>query len=440
MLFVVPIDLGKNELRNARIQNLATPPDNAVEGQVYFNTVQHLFFVYTGSAWAKLHGFTAVDIADFDEAAQDAIGAMIASTSSIALTYSDATPELKAEIKSNAVTDEMLVDMSQYRVKGRVAEGSGDPTDLTGSQVMDVVTAGGTVDVDVRHRKLTSVAAPTADTDAATKGYVDATAQGLDVKGSVRAATTAGITLSGSQEVDGVLLAAGDRVLVKDQETPAQNGIYVVAEGAWVRAVDVNAWGKLPGAFTFVEEGDVHADTGWVCTVDQGGTLDSTDVVWAQFSGAGNVTLANVGTGQGVYRDKSGNTFNLYSIKAGSARVTVLLATNDITVDVVEANLTLDNLGGVLSVVKGGTGATTAADARVNLGAVGRYAATVGNGSGTSFAVMHNLGTRDVQVSVYEVATNAQVFVDVIATDTNNVTVAFAMAPSTDQYRVVVVG
>lgn len=440
MRFVVPLDLSQNELRNARIQNLATPPDNPVEGQVYFNTVQHVFFVYTGSTWAKLHGFTAVDIVDFDEAAQDVIGAMIASTASIALTYTDATPELKAEIKSNAVSDEMLADMVQYRVKGRVAAGSGDPTDLTGSQIMDVVTAGGTADIDAKNRKISSVATPTADTDAATKGYVDATAQGLDVKGSVRVATTASITLSGTQTVDGISLVSGDRVLVKDQEIAAQNGIYVVAAGAWVRASDVNAWAKLPGAFTFVEEGSAQADTGWVCVSDAGGTLDTTDVEWAQFSGAGNVVLANVGTGQGVYRDKSGNTFNLYSIKAGSARLTVALATNDIVVDVSEASLTLDNLGGTLSVLKGGTGATTAVDARANLGAAGRYAATVGNGSATSFAVTHGLSTRDVQVSVYEVATNAAVFADVTHTDANNVTVAFAVAPTTGQYRVVVVG
>ncbi|MDC7699587.1 hypothetical protein [Vogesella indigofera] len=133
--------------------------------------------------------------------------------------------------------------------------------------------------------------------DAATKQYVDNMAAGLEVKTSVRAATTANITLSGTQTVDGVALVAGDRVLVKNQATASQNGIYLVAAGAWTRTTDTDAWGELISAFVFVESGTSNADSGWVCTVDPGGTLGTTSVSWTQFAGAGTVTA---GTGLAV--------------------------------------------------------------------------------------------------------------------------------------------
>ncbi|SFM29627.1 Phage-related tail fibre protein [Bradyrhizobium sp. NFR13] len=134
---------------------------------------------------------------------------------------------------------------------------------------------------------LTLAADPASALQAATKQYVDAVAQGLDTKPSVIAATTANITLSAPQTIDGIAVIAGDRVLVKNQSTASQNGIYVVAAGAWARATDADAWAELPGAFVFVEKGTVNADCGFVCTVDAGGTIGSTNVTFTQFSGAG---------------------------------------------------------------------------------------------------------------------------------------------------------
>lgn len=151
-----------------------------------------------------------------------------------------------------------------------------------------------TADISNGGFKITNVAEPTLSTDAATKNYVDSVAQGLDVKSSVVAATTANITLSGAQTIDGIALVAGDRVLVKNQTTTSANGIYVVSASAWSRSTDADTWNELVSAFVFVEKGTTNGDTGWVCTIDAGGTLGSTAVTFSQFSGSGTYTA---GTG-----------------------------------------------------------------------------------------------------------------------------------------------
>ena len=144
---------------------------------------------------------------------------------------------------------------------------------------------------------------PVNPTDIANKSYVDSVAQGLDVKSPVLVGTTANITLSGEQTIDGILTSSS-RVLVKNQTTQSQNGIYVSSSGTWSRSSDANTWNQLVSAFVFVEEGTTQADTGWVCTVDPGGTLGTTPVTWAQFSGAGTY---QAGTGLTL----SGNVFSI---------------------------------------------------------------------------------------------------------------------------------
>lgn len=151
-----------------------------------------------------------------------------------------------------------------------------------------------TADVSLNSQKITNLATPTSDTDAATKAYVDAARSGLDVKQSVRVATVSNITLSGAQTIDGVSAIAGDRVLVKNQTTGSQNGIYVVAAGSWSRATDADTDAEVTaGMFTFVTEGTVNADTGWVLTTNDSITVDTTSLAFAQFSGAGQITAGD---------------------------------------------------------------------------------------------------------------------------------------------------
>ena len=154
------------------------------------------------------------------------------------------------------------------------------------------------------------------------KAYVDSVASGLDVKDSVVVATTANITLANTQTIDGVSLSAGDRVLVKDQSTGADNGIYVVVSGgSWTRATDFDSNTEVTdGTFFFVEQGTTQADSGWVLTTNNPITVGTTALVFSQFSGAGQITA-----GDGL--TKSGNTINV----VGTAdKITV--NANDITI------------------------------------------------------------------------------------------------------------
>lgn len=137
-------------------------------------------------------------------------------------------------------------------------------------------------------------ATPSSATAAVSKAYVDSVIQGLDPKQTVRVATTTSGTLASSFQngstVDTVTLSTGDRILIKNQSTQSENGIYTVnATGAPTRAADMDSWLEVPGAFVFIEEGS-QADTGWVCTSNAGGTLGSTAITWVQFSNVNGVT------------------------------------------------------------------------------------------------------------------------------------------------------
>jgi len=210
--------------------------------------------------------------------------------------------------------------------------------------------------VSMNSQTITDLADPVNTQDAATKGFVEATAQGLDVKDSCKVATTGNITiataLNNTDSIDGVTLSTGDRVLVKDQSTASQNGIYIVGASP-SRADDLAAGSDAAGMFTFIEQGTVNADNGFVCTSNKGSAVTGTNnLTFAQFSGAGQITA-----GDGL--DKSANTLSV-DLKGNGGLV---IESTEIAVDLSASSIT-----GTLAVSDGGTGATSAANARTNLG------------------------------------------------------------------------
>ena len=213
-------------------------------------------------------------------------------------------------------------------------------------------------EVSFASQKITNLADPTSDNDAANKGYVDGVAQGLDIKDSCTAATTANITIStalnNGDTIDGVTLSTNDRVLVKNQNTASENGIYKVGSSP-ARVDDLAAGADAAGAFTFVESGTVNGDNAFVCSSDKGSAVVGTNnLTFVQFSGAGQVIAGN-----GL--DKSGNTLSV-DLKSGGGLV---IESTELAV-----NLSAGSITGTLQVGDGGTGATSASGARTNLGLV----------------------------------------------------------------------
>ena len=227
-----------------------------------------------------------------------------------------------------------------------------------------------------------NVATPTLDDHAANKAYVDSVAQGLDVKDSVRAASTGDVNVgTPASTMDGVNLVAGDRVLLKNQTTASQNGIYVYATDGLTRAIDMDTAGEFVGAFFFVEEGTVNSDQGYVMSAN--GTIDvgTTDIEFTKFTGTGQIT-----TGSAL--SKSGNTLNVnvdgtYIMVDGSDELTIKgtsttgeVLKSDGAGGVAYGALDLTNLNatsGALPLTRGGLGVDASqtagkATARDNLG------------------------------------------------------------------------
>jgi phage-related tail fiber protein len=172
-----------------------------------------------------------------------------------------------------------------------------------------------TADQSMGNFKLTDLAVPVNANDAARLIDIQNSAAGIMAKNAVRAATTANITLSGAQTIDGVSIVAGDRVLVKNQTTASENGLYVAATGAWVRSDDAATTAQVKsGLFVFVCEGTTNADSGWILSTDGAITLGTTSLTFVQFSGAGTITA---GTGM----TKTGSTLNV--VTASTARIVV---------------------------------------------------------------------------------------------------------------------
>jgi hypothetical protein len=410
--FLSGIDLAKNELQNPRFHQLASAPGSPVEGQVYHNTTDHHLYEWNGTAWIQLDnsgGSTGHLIKD-DGTAKTARGSLnFIDTTSIAFTATDNSGADSTEITAaplyGAATSETTFGASSANgsaaTVARSDHGHGNPTHNTAAHSAVSISglAAPTADVPWGSFKITGLATPTAGTDAATKAYVDAAAAGIDWKASVRAATTATGTLASSfangSVIDGITLATNDRILIKDQSTGSENGIYTVnAAGAPTRATDADANAEVTsGMAVFVEVGTANADTGWVLTTDGAITVGTTALVFTQFT-----SLGQVGAGTGL--TKTGAVINVIG------GVGILANADDVAID-------------------------TAVVVR-------KFAANIGDGSTTSIAVTHSLGTKDVTWSCRQVSDDVFVYVDAVATSTSVLTLVFAVAPTTNQYRVIV--
>lgn len=445
-LFLTSIDLSKNELRNARVHNLAAAPASPALGQLYYDTGNNTVFYYNGTSWISTSGGTPADATTTTKGVVQLAGDLTGTAASPAVASLAITA---GKIANSTITDTQIAAANKdgttatpsLRTIGTSAQQA-----MAGNTTLSSIAAP-TTDVSLASHKLTNVLDPTGAQDAATKNYVDNTTTGLSAKTAVHAATTANIAnlASASTTQDGVTLVAGDRLLVKDQTTPSQNGIYTVGTvsagtAPLTRANDMNSWTEVPASYVWVQSGTTQADTGWVCTSQPGGTLETTAITWVQFSAS-----TEIGPGNGL--TKSGNTLAVLA-----ANTTLTVTGSGVAVSATyPGNTSLNTLGTVttgtwqgtaVGVGFGGTGSTTAAGARTALGATTKFATQLtGDGVTTAFTITHNLGTQDINLQVFQAASPFnKVEIDVAAATTNTATVTFAVAPaSATNYRAVVV-
>lgn len=434
------LDFAKLEARNIRHHQLGAAPSSPVTGQMYYNTGDNTLYWWDGTAWISSRGGgTPADATTSTKGIVQLAGDLAGTA---------ASPQIAAGV----ITD---VDVNSANKDGAVGTasmrtlGAGATQAMPGNRTLDAITAP-TASVNMNNQRITAVADPTGATDGANKQYVDNLVQGLDAKQSVRAATTANIaTLAGGapNTLDGLGLSVGERILVKDQTQIFQNGIYTVqtvgtgANGTWVRAADMDTWAEVPSAYVWVEMGTVNADTGWVTTADQGGTLNTTNIPWVQFNGAGAVVA-------GLGLTKTGSTLDIgagagITVNADTIQVANNGITNAMMADGAVALNTADVIG-TLPLTNGGTGQTTAKLAReTGLGAAGYYSSAT-HGAGTTItitAATHGLrASRGLIVQVQDEATGNVEIPDISVAANGDVTVTYAASVTANSKRVTVIG
>ena len=436
--FYVPLDMQKLEVKNLRLHVSATDLTSPVGGLVYYNSTTGKVRVYddVGTVWVELGaGGGSPD-------ATASVKGIIQLAGD--LTGTAASPQIAAGVITDAEVAAANKDGAAGTASLRTL-GMGAAQAMPGNTRLDQVSAP-TAAVSLNSQRITSVADPTAAQDAATKAYVDALSQGLSPKDSVRVATAAAGTLASSfangSTVDGVVLATGDRILVKDQAAPAENGIYTVnASGAPTRAVDFDLGAEVRGATVWVEEGTANADTGWVLTTNAPITIGSTGLSFTQNSGLGGVTagaaLTKTGATLDVAVDNSSIEVNADALRVKAAGITnaMLAGSIDLT----------SKVTGALPVANGGTGQTTAKAAReTGLGSVGYYSNGGTHSAGATITIAqatHGLrSTRALIVQAQLAADGSVIGCDIAVASNGDVTLTFANSQSANTILVTIVG
>lgn len=500
MKFLTSIDLSLNELLNAKLQNLGVDPDpTGSQGYIWFNTTSGVVKFSDGTAVQSLSnllesvsGTGAIQVAgvagksqvisilaasDTQDGTQSAanftkLAASTGASTPSTLVQRDssgnfAAGTITANLTGTASDASALEGASLASVRDFSLSTGSRPTADALSDFFDVLyndvgldQIGGTAgNVLMNGFMISDLGTPQGSTDVATKGYVDSVAVGLDIKASVRLATTADLGLTftaghfvvpgGTLSVDGVAAVPGDRILVKNQTLATHNGIFTLnggglggGDGSLERADDFVTDKVSSGAFTFVEEGS-QSGTGWVLTNPNPVDVGSSSLAFTQFSGGG-------GGGGGTYT--AGNGLQLSGTQFSAVGTTGRISVSGGGIDIASTYVgqasitTLGTIGtGVwqgspVGIAYGGTGATTAAVARLSLGAVGKVFQDIGDGTATTITVTHNFGTLDVLTTVYLKSTGEIVYCNVVNATTNTVTLSFATAPATNSYRAVVVG
>lgn len=467
--FLTGLNLNKNELLNARIQNLANDPSNPVLGQIYFNTSANELRVYNGTEFEAvgINGVTAsaaeINILDGATISTEELNYLDGVTSNVQTQLSEkaptSNPTFTGDIKFNGDLwfEGGPLGYTKLDFGSPISNSVVTVPNANGEIILDTNTVNDlalpTTNFSMNDHRIIAVATPVDATDAANKAYVDNAVAGLTWKQSVNLLANTNVALTGDTltlVIDGHAALdstdTGYRILLTNQTTDSQNGIYRYSDNGTsytlTRATDADVFSELVNATVFVTEGTVYGQSAW--TQANHYLTDFTNQDWVQFSGAAQITA-----GDGL--TKTGNTLNAVGT---SNRITVNADSIDISSSYV-GQTSITTLGTITSgtwngtdiaVADGGTGASTAAGAKTNLGFMTRFAANntllVPSSGIVTWAVTHNLGTKDVTVQVYDLATDADVEVDVVRTSTSVVTLSWVAGANVtaDSYRVVVVG